>query len=179
MSCWCHGSRFRMAIAPALALLALSPGGNATTYRNFKLPCLAPLLKQVDPEAPATVNLAFLHGPWRAPVLRDDIGVVSFPITTTSKEAQRWFNQGVAWIHGQAHGEAERSFRQALLSDPRNPMIFWGLAVANEQRPGRARLFAHTALRRTGNSTTQRERLWIHVLANFYNLKRDTPAKAP
>ncbi len=174
-----HISQFRMAAALLLTLLLSLPSVQAVNYRNFKLPCLAPLLKQVDSEAPATVNLAFLHGPWRAPVLRDDIGVVSFPITTTSKEAQRWFNQGVAWIHGQANGEAERSFRQALLSDPRNPMIFWGLAVANEQRPGRARLFAQTSLRRTGNSTTPRERLWIHVLANFYGLARDAPVKPP
>ncbi len=168
-----------MAIALALALLLLSPGGNATTYRNFKLPCLAPLLRQVDPESPATVNLAFLRGPWRAPVLRDDIGTVSFPITTASKDAQRWFNQGVACVHGQANGEAERSFRQALLLDPSNPMIFWGLAVANEQRPGRAILFAENALRRVGNATTGRERLWITALSNFYDLKRNRPAQSP
>ena len=168
-----------MAIASALALLVLGPGGNATTYRNFKLPCLAPLLRQVDPEAPATVNLAFLRGPWRAPALRDDIGTVSFPITTQSKDAQRWFNQGVACIHGQANGEAERSFRQALLLDPSNPMIFWGLAVANEQRPGRAILFAENALRRIGNATTARERLWITALSSFYDLKRNRPAKSP
>jgi hypothetical protein len=43
-------------------------------FRNFNLPCLAPLLKQVDSEAPSTVNVAFLRGPWHAPQLRNDIG---------------------------------------------------------------------------------------------------------
>ena len=33
-----------------------------------------PLLKQVDSEAPSTVNVAFLRGPWHAPQLRNDIG---------------------------------------------------------------------------------------------------------
>ena len=173
MSCKCLGSRFRIIITPALALLV--SGADATTYRNFKIPCLAPLLTQVNQEAPGTVNLAFLRGPWRAPIQRKDIGTVHFPITTDAPDAQRWFEQGVACLHGLVSSEAERAFRQALLMDPSNPMVFWGLAMANEHRPGRAILFAENALRRIGNTTTSRERLWIRTLSNFYGLKRNPP----
>lgn len=165
-------------LAAGLLVLGISTT-SAAKYRNFNLPCLAPLLQQVDSEAPKSLNVAFLRGPWRAPSIRENIGVVNFPITTKSKEAQRWFNQGVALIHGQANAEAERSFRQALLLEPENPMIFWGLSLANEQRPGRARLFAQSAIRRIGNATTDRERKWITVLGNFYALERNTPVQLP
>ena len=176
MACKCHSSPLRIHIASALALLIWCPGTGAATYRNFNLPCLAPLLQQVNPEAPPTVNLAFLRGPWRAPIRRTDIGTVHFPITTAAPAAQSWFNQGVACLHGQAHAEAERAFRQALLLDPSNPMIFWGLSVANEQRPGRAVLFADNALRRINNATTDREHLWVRSLSNFYGLDRNDAA---
>ena len=51
-------------------------------YRNFNLTCLAPLLDQVDSEAPATLEVAFLRGPTRAPDLRTDVGTIEFPIST-------------------------------------------------------------------------------------------------
>ena len=152
---------------------------DAEGYRNFNLPCLAPLLNQVDSEKPATVALSFLHGPWRAPAPRDDLGEVSFPITTTSPQAQDWFNQGVALLHNQANREAERSFRQALLLDPLHPMIFWGLAMANEQRPGRAELFARNALQRISNTTSDQEKKWIKTLKDFYNLQTNTTTDNP
>ncbi len=177
MSPWCHGTQSSIRRTIALVLLIPIHLTEAAEYRNFKLPCLAPLLQQIDPEAPASLNLAFLNGPWHAPVPRDDIGTVDFPITTKSKQAQFWFNQGIAFVHGQSNTEAERSFRQALLLDPLNPMILWGLAVANEQRPGRACLFAQNSLRRIANTTSARERSWIRMLADFYDLEHDTTAK--
>ena len=177
MSPWCHGTQSVIRWVIPLVLIIPVHLAEAAEYRNFKLPCLAPLLQQIDPEAPASLNLAFLNGPWHAPVARDDIGAVDFPITTSSKQAQLWFNQGISFIHGQSNREAERSFRQALLLDPLNPMILWGLAVANEQRPGRASLFAQNSLRRIANTTSPRERSWIRMLADFYDLEHDTTAK--
>ena len=105
-------------------------------YRNFNLTCLAPLLEQVDSEAPATLEVAFLRGPTRAPGLREGVGTIDFPISTISPEAQKFFNQGVALLFGLDSAAAERSFREALISEPDHPMVFWGLAMANEQRPG-------------------------------------------
>ncbi|NNM28718.1 MAG: redoxin domain-containing protein [Akkermansiaceae bacterium] len=163
----------------ALSVLVTGLALHAAAFRNFNLPCLAPLLDQVDAEAPATINVAFLRGPTRAPELRDDLGAVDFALTTGSDEAAAHFNQGVALLHGLANSEAERSFRQALALDPKNPMVLWGLAVANEQRPQRARLFAQNALRRIRNETSPRERLFIESLARFHNVRRDGPAKLP
>ena len=48
----------------------------------------------VDSEAPSTIDLAFLRGPTRAPVLLENIGAVEFGLTSASPEARSFFNQG-------------------------------------------------------------------------------------
>ena len=179
MSLRFHGTIPGTTLLSILLLFGARHTLDATGYRNFSLPCLAPLLEELDTEKPATVALSFLHGPWRTPTAREGLGAVSFPITTTSQQAQRWFNQGIALLHNQANAEAERSFRQALLLDPLHPMIFWGLAMANEQRPGRAELFARNAVQRISNSTSGREKKWIKVLSDFYNLRASARPNSP
>ena len=148
-------------------------------YRNFNLTCLAPLLEQVDSEAPATLEVAFLRGPTRAPGLREGVGTIDFPISKISPEAQEFFNQGVALLFGLDSSAAERSFREALISEPDHPMVFWGLAMANEQRPGRARLFANRAVKRINNETSEQEKLWIQSVARFFGVRPDGSDKLP
>ncbi|MGH9675207.1 MAG: hypothetical protein ACRD44_18705, partial [Bryobacteraceae bacterium] len=65
-------------------------------------------------------------------------GNVYFAITTRSKEAQAFFNQGVAQMHSFWSREAERSFLQAAALDPEAPMPHWGIAMvaAGDYRPG-------------------------------------------
>ncbi len=53
------------------------------------------------------------------------------PITTTSAEAQRWFDQGLQLVYGFNHDEAIRSFREAARLDPDAPMPWWGIAYAH------------------------------------------------
>jgi len=65
-------------------------------------------------------------------------GPIDFKITTTSPEAQRFFNQGVAQMHSFWVRESERSFLQAAALDPAAPMPHWGIAMvaAGDFRPG-------------------------------------------
>lgn len=65
-------------------------------------------------------------------------GNVHFPISTTSAEAQAFFDQGVAQMHSFWFNEAERSFLQAAQLDPEAPMPWWGVAMvaAADFRPG-------------------------------------------
>jgi tetratricopeptide (TPR) repeat protein len=65
-------------------------------------------------------------------------GTINFPITTKSKEAQAFFNQGVAQMHSFWAREAERSFLQAAALDPEAPMPQWGIAMvaSGDYRPG-------------------------------------------
>ena len=60
-----------------------------------------------------------------------DLTVYQFPITTTSREAQAWFNQGLMLLYGFNHGEAIRSFREAAALDREAAMPWWGIAYAN------------------------------------------------
>jgi tetratricopeptide (TPR) repeat protein len=52
-------------------------------------------------------------------------------IATPSKDAQEFFNQGLAFLYAFNHDEAIRSFQRAAELDANCPMAFWGIAVAN------------------------------------------------
>jgi len=61
----------------------------------------------------------------------DGLGSYKYKITTASPEAQRYFNQGLAFYHGFNHGAAIRSFQQAAELDPKCAMAHWGIALAS------------------------------------------------
>lgn len=63
--------------------------------------------------------------------LYDGMGMVDFPITTTSPDAQRYFNQGLAFAYGFNHAGAIASFREAQRLDPACAMCWWGEAFAH------------------------------------------------
>lgn len=66
-----------------------------------------------------------------APPLLEGLGGFSRKITTTSSEAQRYFDQGLALMYAFNHDEAIRSFRQATVLDPKCAMAWWGISIAN------------------------------------------------
>lgn len=59
-----------------------------------------------------------------------DLGSYTRPVTTTSKEAQAWFDRGLMWCYGYNHDEAVRCFRKATKHDPNCAMAHWGIAYA-------------------------------------------------
>lgn len=61
----------------------------------------------------------------------DGFGDYRRPITTTSPEAPRWFDQGMQLLYGFNHDEAIRSFQEAAARDPEAAMPWWGIAYAN------------------------------------------------
>lgn len=64
-----------------------------------------------------------------APVLYDNLGTLHFPITTTSPQAQAWFDQGLRLAFAFNHAEAARAFRAAQQLDRRCAMCYWGEAL--------------------------------------------------
>ena len=62
--------------------------------------------------------------------LYDGLGSYSRKITTDSPEAQRYFNQGLGFVHGFNHNAAIRAFQQAAKLDPECAMAHWGIALA-------------------------------------------------
>lgn len=110
---------------------------------------------------------AFDEGPRQAAYRLKDTGRIKFAITTTSPDAQKFFNQGVGELHGFWYYEAERSFRQAASADPKCAMAYWGMAMANINNVKRAREFLAKAVE-FKEGISDREKLWIDALATYY-----------
>src|SRR4026207_137241 len=62
--------------------------------------------------------------------LFDGLGDLHHPVTTQSKQAQRYFDQGIRLLFGFNHKESIRSFRSAAHLDPQCAMAHWGIAYA-------------------------------------------------
>lgn len=58
------------------------------------------------------------------------LGAYTHPIKTTSPEAQRYFDQGLALLYGFNHYESYRLFEKASQLDPQSVMPLWGMAMA-------------------------------------------------
>ncbi|KAJ5627654.1 hypothetical protein N7490_009882 [Penicillium lividum] len=59
-----------------------------------------------------------------------NLGHFHRPVTTTSQDAQTWFNRGLIWAYAFNHQESARCFEQCILSDPFCAMGYWGLAFS-------------------------------------------------
>ena len=60
-----------------------------------------------------------------------DLGPYSRKISTSSREAQLWFDRGLNWLYGYNHGEAVKCFQKALTHDTDCAMAHWGVSYAS------------------------------------------------
>lgn len=105
------------------------------------------------------------------------LGAHTMSITTISEEAQRYFDQGLAWVHAFNHDEAIRSFAKAAQLDPDCAMAWWGISlsegpnynapVMDEDRSANAWGALQEALARI-NNTNLLERALIQALTTRY-----------
>ena len=135
-------------LAPAAALADHSMGSSATT-----------------PSSSAPVRMI------------EGLSALHHPVTTTNKEAQQYFDQGLRLVFAFNHDEAIRSFRRAAELDPSLAMAHWGIAYAlgpNINLPldePRAKA-AHEAVTRASALTTgasEPERDYIRALQKRYS----------
>jgi tetratricopeptide (TPR) repeat protein len=105
--------------AAVVCLVVLGPGA-ARAEDGEHAGCAMPNIGYI----PRTI----LERPTR---LKEGVGVVRDPVTTRSDEAQRFYDQGVAYLHAFVWIEAVRSFRQALRLDPKLAMAHVGLSYAD------------------------------------------------
>jgi tetratricopeptide (TPR) repeat protein len=85
--------------------------------------CRNPVPDKAPPPEPATARLGI-------PPLMPGMGNHHHGISTTSPEAQRYFDQGFDLVFGFNHEEAVRSFERAAQLDPHAAMPHWGIAWA-------------------------------------------------
>jgi hypothetical protein len=64
------------------------------------------------------------------PKLLTGLGKIHHPISTQSKDAQSYFDQGLALCYGFNHEGAIDAFREAARQDPKCAMCWWGIAFA-------------------------------------------------
>jgi tetratricopeptide (TPR) repeat protein len=63
--------------------------------------------------------------------LFEGLGTTGRKVTTSSADAQRYFDQGLCFLFAFNHDEAIRSFHQATELDPNCPLAWWGIALAH------------------------------------------------
>ena len=120
------------------------------------------------------------HAPAKAPApvaLSSGLGDIDHPVSTTNAEAQKFFNQGLAYMYAFNHEEAVRSFKQATQLDPQLAMGYWGMAIAlgsnyNVPADGPSLLTAYTNLQKAlelAPKASEHERAYIDALAKRYS----------
>lgn len=108
--------------------------------------------------------------------LLGNLGHYSRAITTSSPDAQRFFDEGLTLLYGFNHEEAFRSFARAAALDERAPMPHWGMALAlgtnynDTATPDRLQqAFAHLeAARSRAANGSEVERAFVAALAQRY-----------
>ena len=78
----------------------------------------------------AGYTVSFAQDTNPVPTLRDDLAVYHRPIKTSSKEAQRWFDQGLVLYYGFNHDAAIACFKKVAELDPKCAMAWWGQAIS-------------------------------------------------
>src|SRR5690606_20305109 len=58
------------------------------------------------------------------------LGTHHRPVTTSSPQAQLWFDRGLVWTYAFNHEEAVACFEKAAAADPDCAMAHWGIAYA-------------------------------------------------
>ena len=109
--------------------------------------------------------------------LFNDLGNHRHPISTKSPQAQQYFNQGLILAYGFNHGEAMRSFKEAIRLDPSCAMCYWGVAIAlgpNINKPMDAAdvPLAWDALqqaKRLSSNASEKEKAYIKALESRYS----------
>jgi tetratricopeptide (TPR) repeat protein len=143
----------------------------------------APAHKHYDrPEkfdAPAAPNTPV------APRLQN-LGVHTFPVSTSVERAQLFINQGVNLAFGFNHAEAARAFAESARLDPKLAMAYWGHAMvlgpninapmSPEDEP-RAFALVQKAVE-LKPLATPREQMYIDAVAARYTGRADDRAKA-
>ncbi|MCC6511319.1 MAG: redoxin domain-containing protein [Pirellulaceae bacterium] len=114
----------------------------------------------------------FDEGPRQAAYLMQGMGNIQFAITTKNEDTKKFFNQGVAQLHGFWYYEAERSFRQASMLDPECAMCYWGMAMANVNNRKRAEGFITQAVERKSQGS-EREQMYIDAAHKRFREKSD------
>ena len=112
----------------------------------------------------------------KAEPLFDGLGTLHHPVTTKSPLAQKYFDQGLTLVYAFNHDEAQRSFEEAVKTDPSMAMGWWGVALTNgpninlpeDDHRGKLAFNAIRKAQALDANGTDEERALIDALAKRY-----------
>src|SRR6267378_2761295 len=161
---------------PELAMLdgALCTGNPISAPMQPML--LAQMKTEVSPAAKAAASAAPGTGVADQPLIAG-LGTRSFKITTRSKQAQEYFDQGLRLAWNFNHAEAQRAFKKAQLLDPWCAMCYWGEAyvlgpninVPMDPKASEPAAAAAATAKELAAKTSPREQALIAAIAARYN----------
>lgn len=131
--------------------------------------------------APLWLGAEKLPGP-----LLNGLGDLHHPVTTQSKQAQRYFDQGLRLVFGFNHKESVRSFRSAAHVDSECAMAYWGEAYAfgphvNKPMDSNDTAKAWIALQRAvaaKSKVSPKEQAYITALEKRYSAEHEADRKS-
>ena len=155
----------RIGLVWILSLAAVTTFAQTPTHKHYE--------KSEDADKPAPTGEL-------APRLQN-LGSHTFKVSTRSRQAQLFINQGVNLAYGFNHAEAGRAFREAARLDPDCAMAYWGQALvlgpninapmAPEDEP-KAHELAQKAVA-LKSKATRREQAYIDAVARRYSGNAD------
>lgn len=138
--------------------------------------CGIKFAKQVVANEPSRIHSEATH---RTAPLFKNLGNHHHPISTNSKLAQRYFDQGLILAYGFNHAEAARSFKEAASLDPNCAMCYWGIALVkgpNINAPMEKEAVPETvqAMKKAielSKNASEKEKAYIQALTKRYSLQ--------
>ncbi|NHC38302.1 tetratricopeptide repeat protein [Scytonema millei] len=109
--------------------LLITLGLAVTQSSPLKLAVAKESSRDRAPSNPHAMHLAQATTSQPTVTLFDNLGNLHHPISTNSKLAQRYFDQGLTLAYGFNHAEAARSFQEAAKLDPACAICYWGVAL--------------------------------------------------
>jgi tetratricopeptide (TPR) repeat protein len=158
------------------AMLSLSGATTAQTSAQHQGMHHQPMKVETKPFVPPAGASSAVYEDLSNVPLWTNLGTISYPVTTASPEAQRYFDQGLRLAFGFNHAEARRAFRKAQQIDPTCAMCYWGEALVlgpNINAPMEASaaapaMAAVTRAKELGTTARPHEQALIDALAQRY-----------
>src|ERR1700687_5446598 len=143
---WSYASGIRRHGFPTVAFSGVRPFVSLRSPRKGACVRALPLIpvvflacagQQRSSESPKTASQpnsptapgGTVHSLAKGALLLEGLGTLHRPISTSSAEAQAFFDQGLRLAYGFNHDEAARSFARAAVVDSQCAMCFWGVSL--------------------------------------------------
>lgn len=127
---------------------------------------------------PTTYLLEVVDSTQQIAPLFENLGDLTYAITTKNEKAQTFFNQGLRLTYAFNHAEAHRSFMEASRLDPTSAMTYWGQAYAlgpninDGLPPDERKIKTNEALAKAlslASTATPKEQALINALTSRYS----------